>query len=85
MTAPDDLDGTDMGPEDDLQGVVEETKNGLAGDDSDDSDDDGYESQTVPELKAEVDRRNDDGAEIEVGGNGNKADLIEALEADDDK
>ncbi len=54
-------------------------------DDDDDSDDDGYESQTVAELKAEVDRRNDGGAEIEVGGNGNKADLIEALEADDDK
>ena len=44
----------------------------------------GYESKTVAELRAEIKARNegrDD--ESRVSGDGNKADLIAALEADD--
>lgn len=32
MTAPDDLEGTDMGPDNDLHGVAEEVQEGLQGD-----------------------------------------------------
>lgn len=41
---------------------------------------------TVPELQAEIDKRNEgreEDAKIQVGGKGNKADLVKALKADD--
>lgn len=55
---------------------------------SDDGDDDEkpLSKLSKDELQAEVDRRNadrDDDAKIEVGGKGNKPDLVKALEADD--
>jgi len=46
----------------------------------------GYDDQQVKALKAEVERRNDGRDEVDlivVGGTGNKADLVAALEADD--
>ncbi|HET8616501.1 MAG TPA: hypothetical protein VFL94_13325 [Actinomycetales bacterium] len=46
-----------------------------------------YTEWTVDELKAEIDGRNaarDADQQIEVGGKGNKPDLVEALEADDE-
>lgn len=48
----------------------------------------GYESLSKAKLEAEVARRNgerEDGDAIEVSGNGTKADLITALQADDAK
>jgi len=45
-----------------------------------------YSKQNVPDLEAEIERRNNDRADddqIVVGGKGNKADLVAALEADD--
>lgn len=46
----------------------------------------GYEAQTVDELKAEIDRRNEGRGEDAIDRipkTGNKADLVAALEADD--
>ncbi|AYF29305.1 hypothetical protein CSH63_17905 [Micromonospora tulbaghiae] len=44
----------------------------------------GYAAMKVPELKAEIERRNTDRAEADrIPGDGNKPDLVAALEADD--
>lgn len=46
----------------------------------------GYGSQKVAELKAEIARRNEGRDEADhLDGSGNKADLVALLEADDEK
>jgi hypothetical protein len=46
----------------------------------------GYDSHTVADLKAEIERRNADRPEEDlIPAQGNKPDLIAALEADDNK
>lgn len=55
--------------------------------DEEDSDEVAYSDFSVDDLKAEIATRNEDRDEddhIVVGGKGNKADLIAALEADDE-
>jgi hypothetical protein len=45
----------------------------------------GYDAMTVPKLKAEIDRRNTDRAEADrIPSDGKKADLVAALQLDDD-
>jgi len=47
-------------------------------------DDDGYEAMKVADLHAEIDRRNEGRDEADlIPGDGKKADLVAALEADD--
>ena len=44
----------------------------------------GYDALTVDDLKAEIDKRNEGrGEDARLSKTGNKADLIQALEADD--
>jgi hypothetical protein len=46
----------------------------------------GYSGLKLPDLHAEIDKRNEgraDDDKIVIGGKGNKADLVSALEADD--
>ncbi len=53
--------------------------------DGDGDGDDGYESQTVGELKDEIDSRNEGRDEGDkLSRSGNKSDLVETLEADDE-
>jgi len=54
--------------------------------DADSSADGGYDSQTVEELKAEIDRRNADLPEGEqISKSGNKGDLVAALQDSDSR
>ena len=59
---------------------------GYAGGDASDAGSKGYDGLKVDELKAEIERRNEgrDDADL-LSSDGKKADLIAALEADDNK
>lgn len=65
---------------------MEELNKGFRDDGDDDSGGDTYEDMTIAELKEEIDSRNADRDEEDhLSKTGNKAELIERLEADDEE